>query len=146
MWQNFMELQTIAVLPDFLGFFATGVLLVVIFMTIYVLLTPHKEFQLVRQGDTAAGFAFGGTLIGYVLPVSKAVAEAPTVWDMLVWSIVGLVIQLLVYFAVRLLVPGISKKIEENNVGAGVFLACASIAIGLITAGAMNLDLSSHAD
>jgi putative membrane protein len=140
-----MDIQSITVLPDFLGFFITGVLLVVIFMAIYVFVTPHKELALVRQGDTAAGFAFGGTLIGYALPVAKAVGEAPTVLDMLVWSVIGLLIQLLVYFAVRLLVPGISKKIEENNVGAGVFLACASIAIGMITAGAMNLDLSSHA-
>jgi putative membrane protein len=140
-----MELVSISVLPDFLGFFATGVILIVIFMGIYVFVTPHKEFALVRQGDTAAGFAFGGTLIGYALPVSKAVGEAPTVLDMLVWSVIGLIIQLMVYFAVRLLVPQLSRKIEENNVGAGVFLACASIAIGLITSGAMNLDLSSHA-
>jgi putative membrane protein len=139
-----MEIQSLYVLPDFLGFFVTGVILIVIFMAIYVFITPHKELALVRQGDTAAGFAFGGTLIGYALPVSKAVGEAPTVLDMLVWSVIGLVIQLMVYFAVRLLVPGISKKIEENNVGAGVFLACASIAIGMITSGAMNLDLSSH--
>jgi putative membrane protein len=139
-----MNLQSIAVLPDFLGFFITGVLLVVIFMAIYIFVTPHKELSLVRQGDTAAGFAFGGTLIGYSLPVSKAVAEAPTVLDMLVWSVIGLVIQLLVYFTVRLLVPSLSKNIEANNVGAGVFLACASIATGMITAGAMNLDLSSH--
>jgi putative membrane protein len=140
-----MDIQSIYVLPDFLGFFITGVILIVVFMAIYVLVTPHKEFALVQQGDTAAGFAFGGTLIGYALPVSKAVAEAPTVLDMAVWSVIGLAIQLIVYFAVRLLVPGISKKIEENNVGAGVFLAAASIAIGMINAGAMNLDLSSHA-
>jgi putative membrane protein len=140
-----MNIQSIYVLPDFLGFFGTGVVLIVIFMAIYLFITPHKELELVRKGDTSAGFAFGGTLIGYALPVSKAVAEAPTVLDMLVWSVIGLIIQVLVYLAVRLLIPGISKKIEENNVGAGVFLACASIAIGLITAGAMNLDLSSHA-
>ncbi len=140
-----MDLVSITVLPDFLGFFVTGIILIVVFMAIYLFITPHKELELVRNGDSAAGFAFGGTLIGYALPVSKAVGEAPTVLDMLVWSVIGLVIQVLVYLAVRLLVPGISKKIEENNVGAGVFLACASIAVGMITAGAMNLDLSSHA-
>jgi putative membrane protein len=136
---SFWTLYSIARLPDFLGFFITGIVLIVGCAAIYVLLTPHKEIRLVRAGDTAAGIAFGGTLIGFALPVSKAVAEAPTVLDMLVWSVVGLAIQLLVYLGVRMLIPGISERIERNEAGAATFLAACSIAVGLINAGAMNL-------
>jgi putative membrane protein len=137
--------ESISILPDFALFFAAGAVSIVVFMTIYLWLTPHHELELVRKGDTAAGFAFGGTLIGYALPVAKAVGEAPTGFDLVLWCAIALVVQIAVYFAVRVLVPDLPRRIEDNNMGAGVFLAAASIAMGLINASAMNFDFSSHA-
>jgi putative membrane protein len=137
--------ESLGMLPDFALFFVAGAVSIAVFMTAYLWLTPHHELELVRKGDTAAGFAFGGTLIGYALPVAKAVADAPTGQDLVLWCAIALFVQLGVYLVVRMLVPDLSRRIEENNMGAGVFLAAASISMGLLNAGAMNFDFSSHA-
>ena len=45
-------------LPDFLAYFVTGMVLLVVFATIYTLVTPQKELTLVRAGNAAATTAY----------------------------------------------------------------------------------------
>jgi len=50
----------------------TTIYLVGIF--IYVKLTPHKEFELISNGNMAAAISFSGLIIGLALPIMLAVA------------------------------------------------------------------------
>jgi putative membrane protein len=66
-----MILQSLAGLPAFLVYFCTATVAVVAYLFIYTRVTPHDEFQLIRDNDPAAAIALGLSLLGFVLPVAS---------------------------------------------------------------------------
>lgn len=58
---------------------------------------------------------------------------------MLIWGIAAFVVQLLAYGIIRVMVPGLTAKIESNTLAAGTLLAAGSIASGMLNAAAMTL-------
>jgi uncharacterized membrane protein YjfL (UPF0719 family) len=86
-----MILQSLAGLPAFLVYFCTAIVAVVAYLFVYTRVTPHDEFQLIRDNDPAAAIALGLSLLGFVLPVVSAIAHSANVVDCLVWSAIALV-------------------------------------------------------
>ena len=82
-----MILQSLAGLPAFLVYFCTALVAVVAYLFVYTRVTPHDEFQLIRDNDPAAAIALGLSLLGFVLPVVSAIAHSANVWDCLIWSV-----------------------------------------------------------
>ena len=119
-------------------YFGIAIVATILFVAIYVTVTPHREFTLIRQGNTAAAISLGGALIGYTIPLAKAVSQSEGVHDMLLWSGVALVAQLAAYGATRLILPKLSSDVNEGKVASGVFLAAMSVSIGLLNAAAMT--------
>ncbi|CAN5320127.1 DUF350 domain-containing protein [soil metagenome] len=121
-----------------LAYFGIAIIATVLFVAIYVMVTPHREFTLIRQGNTAASISLGGALIGYTVPLAKAVSQSESMGDMLLWSGVALVAQLFAYGITRLIVPALSSDVNEGRTAAGIFLAAISVSIGLLNAAAMT--------
>jgi putative membrane protein len=121
-----------------LEYFGIAIVATVLFVAIYVTVTPHREFSLIRQGNIAASISLGGALLGYIIPLAKAVSQSEGVRDMLVWSAVALVAQLAAYGVTRLILPTLSKDVDEGKVASGIFLAAMSVGIGLLNAAAMT--------
>ena len=121
-----------------LEYFGIAIVATVLFVAIYVTVTPHREFGLIRQGNIAASISLGGALLGYIIPLAKAVSQSEGVRDMLVWSAVALVAQLAAYGVTRLILPTLSKDVDEGKVASGIFLAAMSVGIGLLNAAAMT--------
>jgi hypothetical protein len=71
-----MILQSLAGLPAFLVYFCTAIIAVVLYLLIYTRITPHNEFQLIRDNDPAAAIALGLSLLGFTLPVVSAIAHS----------------------------------------------------------------------
>jgi putative membrane protein len=130
--------QVLAGLPAFLLYFALGLLMLAAFLAVYVAVTPYKEIALIREGNAAAAISLGGAVIGYVLPLSRAIAQSVSVVDMLAWGAVALVAQVAVYFAVARAVPRFPEAIRAGRVSAATFLAALAIAVGLLNAAAMT--------
>jgi len=74
-----MILQSLAGLPAFLAYFCTAIVAVIAYLFIYTRVTPHDEFQLIRDNDPAAAIALGLSLLGFVLPVVSAIAHSANV-------------------------------------------------------------------
>jgi putative membrane protein len=121
-----------------LTYFGIASVAVIVFVAIYVTITPHHEFRLIRLGNTAAAVSLGGAILGYTVPLAKAVAQSQTVADMLLWSVVALVAQLAAYGITRLILPQLSAHVDEGKTASGIFLAAIAIAIGLLNAAAMT--------
>lgn len=119
-------------------YFGIAIVATVIFVAIYVMITPHREFTLIREGNSAAAISLGGALIGYTIPLAKAVAQSEGVNDMVLWSGVALVAQVVAYGITRLLVPTLSTDVMEGRAAAGIFIASMSVSIGLLNAAAMT--------
>lgn len=126
-------------LPHFILYFVVAAALLTIFVLVYMRLTAHDEIRLIREGNVAAAVALGGSLIGFVLPLSKAVAQAVSIPDMLVWGIAAFVVQLLAYLVCRFMVPDLSAKVAAGQIAAGVMVASVSLGAGLLNAASMSV-------
>jgi putative membrane protein len=122
---------------DFLVYFGLAILFVVAFLWIYMLVTPYDEVKLIRAGNAAAAWSLGFTLLGFTLPLASAIIHSVNPWDMMLWALIALVVQILVFVVVRLLLPDVTRRIEEGQVATGAFLGLLSLAAGVLNAASM---------
>lgn len=125
-------------LPAFALYFALGLALLALFIVIYLRITPYRELALIRDGNVAAAASLGGAVIGFVLPLTSAIEHSVSLEDMLLWSAVALVVQLIAFMIVRLLVPAISANVQQGQTASGVFLGAMAISLGMINAACMT--------
>jgi putative membrane protein len=125
-------------IPNFFLYGAIGLVLTGVFAVAYIRITGHDELKLIRDGNASAALAFGGSLIGFAHPLSKAIAQASSIPDCVLWGLIALIVQLLAYAVARLLIPDLSKKIELNTMAAAITLASVSIVAGMLNAASMT--------
>src|SRR5438270_82699 len=132
-----MILQSLAGLPAFLLYFCTAIVAVVIYLFVYTRITPHDEFQLIRDNDPAAATALGLSLLGFTLPVVSAIAHSSNIVDCLLWSLVALIVQIIVYYVIKIPVPNLSAKIANGEMAPAIWLGLSSLAAGALNAACM---------
>ena len=128
----------LAALPLYLTFLGSAVGLLLVALTAYILVTPYHEITLIRQGNRAAAYSLGGTSIGMAMVLFSTASSTFDVAELLVWSGIGLLGQLLVFLAVSLMIPGLKKGLEEDKQAYGIILGAFSIAMGILNAGALS--------
>jgi putative membrane protein len=132
-----MVLQSLAGLPAFLVYFCTGIVAVMLYLFVYTRVTPHDEFELIRNNCAPAAISLGLSLLGFVLPVASAIIHSANVIDCLIWSIIALIVQIAVYFVVRIPVPNLSARIAAGELAPAIWLGLASLAAGALNAASM---------
>ena len=125
-------------LPWFLAYLGTAVVLTLIYMAVYMWVTPHQEIKLIRENNMAASLACAGSLIGFCLPLASAIAHSAALVDCVVWGVIALVVQIIIFFLVRLPIPRISERIEKGETASGLWLGAASLAGGILNAASMT--------
>ncbi len=125
-------------LPDFLAFFVVSLLLMAVFIAVYTSITRHSEIKLIKENSVAAAVAFSGSMIGFALPLASTMISSRTILDMIIWGVVAMIVQILVYFLVRLPMPRVSERIENNEIAAGIWLGASSLTVGILNAAAMT--------
>jgi putative membrane protein len=125
-------------LPWFLAYMGTAVGLTLVYVVIYMWVTPHPEIKLIRENNMAASLAFAGSLIGFCLPLGSAIANSVALVDCVAWGLIALIIQIVIFFVVRLPVPKISERIEAGETASGLWLGSASLAGGILNAASMT--------
>lgn len=131
-------IEYLSAVPLFLEYFAIALVLTGVYIFIYTKLTPHNEMALIKENKPAASVAFGGSLIGFVLPLASVIENAINLVDMTLWGLVALIIQALAFFGLRLFMPKISERIINNEMAAGIWLGAVSVAAGLLNAACLT--------
>ena len=120
--------------PRFLIWTASAGAMLVVASTIYVLLTPWKELALVKGGNASAGLALAGAIAGLAIPIASTLASSVSLFDLLIWGVIALLLQLIVYRLVDVLLRDIPQRIEQDQAGAAIVLIAAKISSALILA------------
>ena len=125
---------------SFVTYFGVSILLLMAFKYLYMLVTPHDEWKLVREDkNVAAAIGFIGAVIGFSLALASAASNSVSVLDFTLWGGIALLAQIIAFSLVRfILVPGLVQRIVENEVAAGVVLGGVSVSIGLLNAACMT--------
>ncbi len=124
--------------PAFILYFVSTLAMLAMFIAIYVRITPYRELALIRQGNLAAALSLSGAMLGFVIPLAHSVAQSANLADMALWGLIALVVQLLVYFVVTRVMPGIASDIPAGKTGPGVFLGAVSLATGILNSACMT--------
>ncbi|MGB2131373.1 MAG: DUF350 domain-containing protein [Marinobacterium sp.] len=125
-------------LSAFSLYFLISLVALLLFKVVYTLFTPHDEWKLVKDRNTAAGCALSGAIIGFSIALGSAASNSVSLVDFAVWALVALIAQVIAYFIVRLFMPQISQRIEADELPAGLVLGATSIAIGILNAASMT--------
>ena len=131
--------QSLAGFIPFITTLAAAFALLALFIFIYIRITPYREIQLIREGNPAAAVSLSGAVLGFAIPLAQSAAQSGNLADMLLWSSISMVVQLLVYVAVRMTIPDIARDIPGGKVAQGIFLGVLSLATGLLNAACMDV-------
>jgi putative membrane protein len=115
----------------------TIVLLVAAALT-YIMLTPHREIALVRQGNVAAALSLGGVLVGLALPLSVSLKASSSTIEIALWGLSTVVVQLLVFRVVDVMLHGLPQRIQDGEMSAATLLVGAKLSTALILAAAFS--------
>ena len=105
---------------------------------IYALLTPWKEIDLIREGNSAAAVAFAGVLIGFAIPLAVSLSVSTSVRDIAIWGVATVVLQLFAFRVVDAVLTGLPQRIQDGEVSAAVLLVGAKLSTALILAAALT--------
>ncbi len=130
--------ESLAGLPAFLTYFSLSLALLVVFLAVYLFVTPYNELQLIRQGNVAAALSLAGAVVGFVLPLARAVTQSVSPLDLVAWGVVALVVQVVVFFLVGKLVPRFAEAVRDGRVAAATLLAALAVGVGLLNAASMT--------
>ena len=128
----------LAGLPAFLAYFGVAVLLLAAFAYLYTHITPYKEWSLIKANNPAAATAYGGSIVGFVLPLHSAISNSVNLLDYVLWGIVALVVQILTFLVLRLLIRDLPSRIQHGEMASAIFVAALSIAVGILNAASMT--------
>lgn len=133
-----MPTHLLTTLPAFLAYFAVAMGLLVLFLLVYLNVTPYHEVALIRAGNAAAAVSLAGALLGFAMPVANVIAHSDTLIDLASWGAIAGVIQILAYLVARLTLPQLNQDIPAGRIAPAIFLAAISFSIGLINAACMT--------
>lgn len=128
----------VAGFPDFIIQLSVALGLFIASLIIYTVMTPHKELALIRQGNPSASLAYGGVIVGLAIPLGSCLAHSFGLFDLLIWGVVTLLIQILAFRFADIFLRGLPRRIAEGDVAAAVFLMSIKIGLALILAGAVS--------
>ena len=125
-------------IPFLLTHFGVTIVMLVVGAFIYIKITSHDEMALIRDGNNAAAVSLSGAILGLAIPLAFCMANSVNVYDIVIWGLVTLVIQLVTFWIIDLWLRDLSRKIEEGQVGTAILLASVKLAVASINAAAIS--------
>ncbi len=134
-----MVIHSLSGLPAFAAYFATAVAFCILYLVVYMRITPHDEYDLiVKEHNASAALALGLSLVGFAIALASAILHSVNILDCIIWGIVALVVQIIAYYLARLAHPQISEAIRQNAMASALWLGFVSVAAGILSAVCMS--------
>ena len=107
-------------------------------LVVYVKLTPHKELQLVQEGNMAAAITFSALVVSLALPLAACMVNRYSIIESSVWAFISLFLQLLLFRVTDAIFKGMPERIIANEVPAATVFASFKIAGSILLAFAIG--------
>lgn len=141
-----MVLQQWSSFVNFLTYLVVSIPLLLIGIKIFMLQTPYDEMKMIQdaaccdktakdEAGIAVAHDLGGKIVGQALVMASAVFHSVSVGDLIIWGIIGIIFQVLVYYVFEKLTPfKVTEELVKGNIAVGIFSSRLSFATGLILA------------
>lgn len=107
-------------------------------IVIYARITPHSEVALIRSGNVATAISFGSACLGLAIPLAFCLAGSINLYDILIWSLPVLIVQVIAFVVVDAIVGDVPRRLRDNDLACAVFLALVRLGVAAIIAGAIS--------
>lgn len=105
---------------------------------LYIWITPWDEMSLIRAGNTAAAISLGGAIIGLAVPLAFAMSASVSVYEILIWGPVTLILQIIAFRIADLVLRDLPSRIESGEIGAATLLVSIKLAVAAVNAAAVS--------
>ncbi len=112
----------VAGFPVLLLHFGVTLILWFLSLTLYYWVTPHNELKLIREGNVATALSSGGVAMGLALPLAFCLAGSVSLWDIIIWSIPILGVQLLTFVMLNKIIGNMPTRLQNNDIAAAIYL------------------------
>ncbi|HZG70593.1 MAG TPA: DUF350 domain-containing protein [Chondromyces sp.] len=116
------------------GYFSVVAFCIVLFLTIFELVTKYKNWEEIKNGNLAVAMATGGKIFGISNIFRHSILQNDSMLAMAGWGIFGFVLLLIGYFMFEFLTPGfnIDEEIENDNRAVGFISMIISVGLSYI--------------
>jgi putative membrane protein len=114
--------------------FSVAVLVLIVFLTVFELVTKYNDWQEIKAGNLSVAMATGGKIFGICNVFHYAIQNNESIGHALIWSGFGFVLLLISYFIFEFLTPyfKIDEEIKKDNRAVGFLAMVISVSISFV--------------
>ncbi len=123
------------------AYFSVAGLTMILFLTIFELVTKYRVWEELKKGNLAVAMATGGKIFGIANIFRFSIQHHDSIGRSLVWSSFGFVLLLLSYFIFEFLTPStnIDAEIQRDNRAIGFIAMILSIGFSYIIGASLSM-------
>jgi putative membrane protein len=117
-----------------LAFFSVAVIALVVFLTLFELVTKYDDWAEIKAGNLSVAMATGGKIFGICNLFRFAILNNDSLVQSLIWAGYGFILLLLSYFIFEFLTPyfKIDEEIKKDNRAVGFLSLMISVSISYV--------------
>ncbi|MDX8359356.1 MULTISPECIES: DUF350 domain-containing protein [Bacillaceae] len=125
-WENEL-VQTAA-------YYSVVVLSIIIFLSIFEIVTKYKNWEQIKKGNIAVAMATGGKIFGLANIFRFSIGHHDSLLTMMGWGLFGFILLLSGYFIYEFLTPmfKIDEEIESDNRAVGFISMIISVGLSYV--------------
>ncbi|MEK5390516.1 DUF350 domain-containing protein [Margalitia sp. FSL K6-0131] len=113
------------------GYYSVVILCMIVFLTIFEIVTKYKNWEEIKKGNIAVAMATGGKIFGIANIFRYSILVHDSLFMMVGWGVYGFVLLLIGYFIYEFLTPKFKIDVEIENDNRAVGFISMVISIGL---------------
>lgn len=116
------------------GYFSVVVLCLVVAMVVFEMVTKYKNWEQIKNGNTAVALATGGKILGICNIFRYSIAQHSSLAEMIGWGLYGFVLLIFAYLLFEFLTPrfNVDAEIEKGNNSVGFISFTISLGLSFV--------------
>jgi putative membrane protein len=117
-----------------LAFFSVAVLALIVFLTVFELVTKYNDWEEIKKGNLSVAMATGGKIFGICNLFRFAILNNDTLFQSILWASFGFLLLMAAYFIFEFLTPffKIDEQIQQDNRAVGFISMMLSISLSYV--------------
>ncbi|PSV00896.1 DUF350 domain-containing protein [Photobacterium kishitanii] len=100
--------------------------------------TSYDEIEEIKKNNRAVAIVYSGAILSVSIIIASLVRAEAGMIELLIWSSVGLVAQIILFSAVKLIFPKYIERIKNGEDAIAIIMFSLAIAIALINAACIS--------
>ncbi|WP_068776419.1 DUF350 domain-containing protein [Paenibacillus sp. FJAT-26967] len=117
-----------------LAFFSVAVVTVVVFLTLFEIVTKYNDWEEIKRGNVSVAMATGGKIFGICNVFRFAILNNDSLIRSLMWAGFGFILLMAAYFIFEFLTPyfKIDDEIKRDNRAVGLLSMMISVSLSYV--------------